>query len=77
MTPEWFEDLAKRCSEASMFAFYDDEPSMAKDFQMARQSAIDYAYSQRKAIEKIMAATSEAEITELASSSGKPDRHVA
>jgi hypothetical protein len=77
MTPEWFEDLAQRCSEASMFAFYDDEPSMAKDFQMARQSAIDYAYSQRKAIEKIRSAPPDAEIAELAPPSEDHNRHVA
>ena len=59
MTPEWFEDLAERLSEASQFAFFDDEPSMARDFQMARQSALDYAHSTRKAIEQ-MNATAEA-----------------
>ena len=77
MTPEWFEDLAQRCSEASMFAFYDDEPSMARDFQMARQSALDYAHSQRVAIEKIRSATTEAEIAELAAPGEDRSRHVA
>ena len=77
LTPEWFEDLAQRLSEACMFAFYDDEPSMSRDFQMARQSALDYAYSQRKAIEKIQAATTEAEIEELIVATDDESRHVA
>ena len=55
MTPEWFDDLAERLSAASLFAYEDCEFSMAREFQLAREDAIDYAYSARKAIEEMKA----------------------
>jgi len=77
MTPEWFEDLAQRLSEASQFAFFDDERSLCRDFQLARQSALDYAHSLQAALEEMRArANSEAPAAIADDPAGK-QRHVA
>ena len=77
MTPEWFEDLAQRLSEASQFAFFDDERSMCQDFQLARQSALDYAHSLQTALEDMRARASSEAPAVIADDQGGKQRHVA
>ncbi len=80
MTPEWFDDLAKRCGEAARYAFEDDEPSMARDFRLAQQDAEDFAYSARKYFAGLQAAEptpAPTEITPKKSRRSSRDRRVA